>query len=74
MKRQVLLEEDSPESPSGMNIGEEKEADVHDIPSATGVEFILDGKLHEARIRKREKGPAIVVTAGALHTPKVKWP
>lgn len=52
----------------------EKEAGVHQIPSATGVEFILDGKLQEARIKKREKGPAIVVTAGALHTPKVKRP
>lgn len=47
---------------------------------AVGVEYKKNGALRTARIAKRETaaarrgdgGSAVIVTAGALHTPKVK--
>lgn len=45
------------------------------VPAATGVEFMLDGKVEQANIAvpgsHGRAGSAVVVTAGALHTPKV---
>lgn len=46
-------------------------------PAAVGVEYLLDGKVESAHISAPgshgRPGSAVVVTAGALHTPKVRW-
>lgn len=45
------------------------------VPAAVGVEYLYLGKVKEARIAapgsQGQVGSAVVVTAGALHTPKV---
>lgn len=45
-------------------------------PAAVGVEYMLDGRLETTRIAAAgshgREGSAVVVTAGALHTPKVR--
>ncbi|CBJ28002.1 choline dehydrogenase [Ectocarpus siliculosus] len=45
------------------------------VPAATGVEFVLDGKVEQVNIAAPgshgRAGSAVVVTAGALHTPKL---
>lgn len=47
-------------------------------PAAVGVEYMLDGKIESAHISAPgshgRPGSAVVVTAGALHTPKVRTP
>lgn len=53
--------------------GGEREARA---PAAVGVEYMLDGEIESAHISAPgshgRPGSAVVVTAGALHTPKVR--
>lgn len=47
-----------------------------ELPAAVGIEYVLDGKVQSAHISTPgshgRAGSAVVVTAGALHTPKVR--
>ncbi len=47
-----------------------------EMPAAVGVEYVLDGKVELAHISTPgshgRAGSAVVVAAGALHTPKVR--
>lgn len=48
---------------------------VSETPAAVGVEYLADGKVQTARIAPSgslgRAGSAVIVTAGALNTPKV---
>lgn len=71
-KRQILGTEDPASAHAKLS---EEGKNGRDIPAAIGVEYMLDGNLERASIAAAgshgRAGSAVIVTAGALHTPKV---